>query len=448
MRWAMGTFKDRNRTIYTLLVIGVLLWPSIADVTTGGAGNHLVSTAADAGIYVLLAIGLNVVVGFAGLLDLGYAAFFAIGAYSYGLLASGQLSGSPLHAEFLFPFWVLLLVAMFVAASFGAILGAPPLRLRGDYLAIVTLGFGEIVPRIFRFLGAGSPLGNWTGGVNGIAAIDSPKLPAFITGPWFGTPIKVVAPFDFGDSNWAPMDFYVLILILVAICVVLVTNLHNSRIGRAWMAVREDEVAAAASGINTVAIKLLAFAIGASFAGFAGCFYGAKLSYVSSENFEFVVSVSILIMVVLGGMGNIPGVILGALTIFFVQFFVLTNLPDYAVADVSFAINAGEIFALIGPNGAGKTTLFNTITGLYKPTAGTIRFQDRDITALKPYKIAELGIARTFQQIRLFAYMSALDNVRIGEHPHMHAKLWDDIFKTRKAGREEARVTERANEFL
>ena len=332
MRWAMGTFKDRNRTIYTLLIIGALLFPSFADVSTGGAGNHLVSTAADAGIYVLLAIGLNVVVGFAGLLDLGYAAFFAIGAYSYGLLASGQLSGSPLHAEFHFPFWVLLLVAMFVAASFGAILGAPTLRLRGDYLAIVTLGFGEIVPRIFRFLGAGSPLGNWTGGVNGIAAIDSPKLPAFITGPWFGTPIKVVAPFDFGDSNWAPMDFYVLILILVAICVVLVTNLHNSRIGRAWMAVREDEVAAAASGINTVAIKLLAFAIGASFAGFAGCFYGAKLSYVSSENFEFVVSVSILIMVVLGGMGNIPGVILGALTIFFVQFFVLTNLPDYAVA--------------------------------------------------------------------------------------------------------------------
>src|SRR6058998_394588 len=138
--------------------------PSIADVTTGGSGNHLVSTAADAGVYVLLAIGLNVVVGFDGLLDLGYAAFFAIGAYTYGLLASGQLSGSPLHHEFHLPFWVLILVAMFVAAAFGAILGAPTLRLRGDYLAIVTLGFGEIVPRVFRFLGAGSPIGNWTGG--------------------------------------------------------------------------------------------------------------------------------------------------------------------------------------------------------------------------------------------------------------------------------------------
>jgi len=332
MRWAMGTFKDRNRTIYTLLIIGVLLWPSIADVTTGGSGNHLVSTAADAGVYVLLAIGLNVVVGFAGLLDLGYAAFFAIGAYTYGLLASGQLSGSPLHHEFHLPFWVLILVAMFVAAAFGAILGAPTLRLRGDYLAIVTLGFGEIVPRVFRFLGAGSPIGNWTGGVNGISAIDPPHLPAFISGPWFGTPIQVVSPFDFSDSNWAPMDYYWLIILLVAICIVLVTNLYNSRLGRAWMAVREDEVAAAASGINTVAIKLLAFSIGASFAGFAGCFYGAKLSLVSSENFEFIVSVSILIMVVLGGMGNIPGVIVGALTIYIVQFFVLTNLPDYAVA--------------------------------------------------------------------------------------------------------------------
>jgi branched-chain amino acid transport system permease protein len=329
MRWATGLFKDRNRTIYTLLIILALLFPSIADISTGGSGNHLVSTAADAGVYVLLAIGLNVVVGFAGLLDLGYAAFFAIGAYTYALFASGQLSGSPLHQEFHLPFWLLLLVAMLVAATFGAILGAPTLRLRGDYLAIVTLGFGEIVPRVFKFLGAGSPIGNWTGGVNGISAIDPPKLPAFITGPWVGAPIQVVAPFDFSDSSWAPMDYYLLILILVAISIVLVTNLQNSRLGRAWMAVREDEVAAAASGINTVAIKLLAFAIGASFAGFAGAFYGAKLSLVSSENFEFIVSVSILIMVVLGGMGNIPGVIIGALTIFFVQFFVLTNLPDY-----------------------------------------------------------------------------------------------------------------------
>jgi ABC-type branched-subunit amino acid transport system permease subunit len=334
MRWAQNAFKTRNRTIYTVLIIVALIFPSFADFTTGGEGNHLVSTAADAGVYVLLAIGLNVVVGFAGLLDLGYAAFFAIGAYTYGMLASSQLAGSPLHVSVHLPFWLLLFVAIFVAASFGAMLGAPTLRLRGDYLAIVTLGFGEIVPRLFRFFGAGSPIGNWTGGVNGIAAIDPPKLPAFLSGPWFGTnwPIAVVAPFDFSDGNWAPMDYYWLIIILVAICIMLVTNLQNSRIGRAWMAVREDEVAAAASGINTIAVKLLAFAIGASFSGFAGCFYAAKLSLVSPENFEFVVSVTILIMVVLGGMGNIPGVILGAITVYIVQFFVLTNLPDWSVA--------------------------------------------------------------------------------------------------------------------
>jgi len=335
MRWATGWFKSRNRTIYTFLIVGALIFPSVADIITGGEGNHLIGTAADAGVFVLLAIGLNVVVGFAGLLDLGYAAFFAIGAYTYGMFASGQLLASPLHHEFHIPFWVLLLVGMFVAATFGIILGAPTLRLRGDYLAIVTLGFGEIVPRMVQYLGAGSPIGNWTGGVNGIAAIDPPKLPFFLTGPWVGAPIELIKNFDFTNQVAYPMDFYLLMLILIALCVVLASNLYNSRIGRAWMAVREDEVAAAASGINTVAIKLTAFAIGASFAGFAGSYYGAKLSLVSADNFEFIVSVTILIMVVLGGMGNIPGVIVGALMIYFVQFFVLTNLPDWAQAVAS-----------------------------------------------------------------------------------------------------------------
>jgi len=193
MRWASGWFQSRNRTIYTLLIIGALLYPSLMDIVTGGEGNHWIGTAAFAGVFVLLAIGLNTVVGFAGLLDLGYAAFFAIGAYTYGMFASGQLLASPLHHEFHIPFWVMLLVGVFVAACFGIILGAPTLRLRGDYLAIVTLGFGEIVPRLVQYLGAGSPIGNWTGGVNGIAAIDPPKLPIILTGPWFGlgTPFGV-----------------------------------------------------------------------------------------------------------------------------------------------------------------------------------------------------------------------------------------------------------------
>jgi branched-chain amino acid transport system permease protein len=330
MRWATGWFKDRNRTIYTLLIIAALLFPSIADVVTGGEGNHLIGTAADAGVFVLLAIGLNVVVGFAGLLDLGYAAFFAIGAYTYGMFASGQLLGSPLHHEIHLTFWLLLIVAMFVAACFGIILGAPTLRLRGDYLAIVTLGFGEIVPRVVQYLGPGSPIGNWTGGVNGIAAIDPPKLPFFLAGPWVGAPIQLIKNFDFTNQIAYPMDFYLLMLVLIAVCIVLATNLYNSRIGRAWMAVREDEVAAAASGVNTVAVKLMAFAIGASFAGFAGGFYGSKLSLVSADNFQFIVSVSILVMVVLGGMGNIPGVIVGALLIYTTQYFILPNLPYWS----------------------------------------------------------------------------------------------------------------------
>jgi branched-chain amino acid transport system permease protein len=330
-RLPSGGWTDRDTVILRLLLLGAILFPVFATLVTGGSGGALINTAADAGVYVLLAIGLNVVVGFAGLLDLGYAAFFAIGAYTYGMLASSQLFGSPLHHEIHLPFWLLLFVGMFVAAGFGAILGAPTLRLRGDYLAIVTLGFGEIVPSIFRYLGQGSVLGNWTGGVNGIAGIDPPSLPFGVSGPWSGEALRILPRFDFVD----PIAYYVLMVILVILGVVAATNLHRSRLGRAWMAVREDEVAAAANGVNTVAIKLLAFSIGASFSGLAGTFYGAKLSLVSSENFAFVVSVTILIMVVLGGMGNIPGVILGALMIYYVLFNLLTNLPDLAASAAS-----------------------------------------------------------------------------------------------------------------
>jgi branched-chain amino acid transport system permease protein len=334
---------DRNTVILRGLLTLAILWPVFATLVTGGRGGSMINWAADAGVYILLAIGLNVVVGFAGLLDLGYAAFFAIGAYTYGMLASSQLYGSPLHNEIHVPFWLLLFVGMFVAAGFGAILGAPTLRLRGDYLAIVTLGFGEIVPSIFRYLGQGSVLGNWTGGVNGIAGIDPPSLPFGISGPWSGEPLAFLPRFDFVD----PIAYYVLMVALVILGVVAATNLHRSRLGRAWMAVREDEVAAAATGVNTVAIKLLAFSIGASFSGLAGTFYGAKLSLVSSENFAFVVSVTILIMVVLGGMGNIPGVILGALAIYYIQFNFLTNLPDL-VGNGASAVGLGFLNASHG----------------------------------------------------------------------------------------------------
>ena len=318
--WENDPRKDPNAVVYILLAIFAILFPVFANVVSGGSPSFLLSVAGDAGVYVLLTLGLNVVVGMAGLLDLGYAAFFAIGAYTYAFIASDHLLVTPAHTALHIPFWIVLLVALFVAASFGVILGAPTLRLRGDYLAIVTLGFGEIVPRVFR------NAATWTSGVNGISALDTPSLPIWFNGPWSGDPFAVVQDFKIFD----PLAYYIIMVILLVICVVLVRNLQNSRLGRSWNAIREDEVAAAAMGVNTVQAKLLAFAIGAAFSGFAGTFYGAKLSLVSPENFGFSVSITVLVMVVLGGMGNIPGVMAGSLLVYYVIFILLPQLPDNA----------------------------------------------------------------------------------------------------------------------
>ena len=316
--WETDPRKDPNAMAYIFLVLGALLFPVVANVATGGSPGFWMSVAGDAGVYVLLALGLNVVVGMAGLLDLGYAAFFAIGAYTYAFIASDHLAVTPLQTTLHVPFWIVLIIALFVAASFGLMLGAPTLRLRGDYLAIVTLGFGEIVPRVFR------NASTWTSGVNGISALDTPMLPFWVHGPWSGDALELVRNFEIFD----PLAYYVIMLVLLTICVVLVRNLQHSRLGRAWNAIREDEVAAAAMGVNTVNTKLLAFSIGAAFSGFAGTFYGAKLSLVSPENFGFSVSITVLVMVVLGGMGNIPGVMLGSLLIYAVIFLVLPGLPE------------------------------------------------------------------------------------------------------------------------
>jgi branched-chain amino acid transport system permease protein len=251
----------------------------------------------DAGAFVLLALGLNIVVGFAGLLDLGYAAFFAIGSYSFAMLASPQFG---IHI----PFWIMLFLASGIAAVFGILLGAPTLRLRGDYLAIVTLGFGEIVPQTFL------NLSQWTGGPNGISSLDQPTF--------FG--------FRFG---FAVLPYYYVMLALIAFAILAATNLRSSRLGRAWMAIREDELAAAHMGINTTTTKLSAFALGASFSGLAGVAYGAKLQLVSPDQFQFNVSVTILAMLVLGGMGNIPGVILGSLVISSLDRFILPQATNF-----------------------------------------------------------------------------------------------------------------------
>src|SRR6059058_4836970 len=313
--------RDRDTAIYGLLLLVALVFPAISLYTSDGS-TYLIAVAGHAGTYVLLAIGLNVVVGFAGLLDLGYAAFFAIGAYTYALLASPQLASSPANHAVHISFWILIFVSLMMAALFGAILGFPTLRLRGDYLAIVTLGFGEIVPQLFY------NFDQWTGGINAVGLIDQPLLPAWVQGPWSGDPeFKIVSPFNF---NTDPVAYYVLVCFLVAIAVVLVTNLYNSRLGRAWMAIREDEVAAAAMGINTVTTKLLAFGIGASFSGFAGAYYAADVSLVSPDSFLFIVSITVLVMVVLGGMGNISGVIVGALVLYYVVFYLIPGLPENA----------------------------------------------------------------------------------------------------------------------
>jgi ABC-type branched-subunit amino acid transport system permease subunit len=251
----------------------------------------------------------GIVVGFAGLLDLGYAAFFAIGAYTYAMMASPQFN---LHL----PFWLLLFLAAAFAAVFGIILGAPTLRLRGDYLAIVTLGFGEIVPQIFQ------NLTKYTGGPNGISALDFPSC--------FGR--------SFGQGT---IPYYYVVLGLIAAALFFAYNLRDSRLGRAWMAIREDELAARHMGINTTAVKLAAFALGASFSGLAGVVFAAKLSLVSPDLFQFQVSVLIVSMLVLGGMGNIPGVVVGALVLVLVNNVVLPQANTIA-ANVGLHVDFGN----------------------------------------------------------------------------------------------------------
>ena len=250
-------------------------------------------------LFALLALGLNIVVGFAGLLDLGYIAFYAVGAYVWAMLASPHFG---LHL----PIWVILPIGASVACVFGILLGAPTLKLRGDYLAIVTLGFGEIV-RIF--LNNLSRPVNITNGPQGIARIDPVRIGGFD----FSTSTSV------GVLNFSgPIKYYYLLLIFLLVVIVINLRLADSRIGRAWQAIREDEIAARAMGIDTTALKLTAFAMGASFGGIAGGMFASMQSFISPESFVLVESIMVLSMVVLGGMGNIWGVVLGAVLLTFV----------------------------------------------------------------------------------------------------------------------------------
>ena len=489
-----------------LLLFAVLVFPQLHD------NDADIDALANAAAYATLALGLNIVVGFAGLLDLGYAAFFAIGAYTYGIFTAYQVmppwsgfwepfaalglvapypgQGDVMLVHFTLSFWLALPVSALVAAGFGVLFGWPTLRLRGDYLAIVTLGFGEIVPIVAR---NASSVTNGAAGLNGVAA---PSL--------FGTSFGVAAT-----------PYYYVAVAMVLLLIFVSLRLRDSRIGRAWMAIREDEIAAGAMGVNRTQFKLLAFAIGAGFAGFAGTFYVAKLQTATPEMFGFSVSVMMLVMVVFGGLGSVWGVVLGAVFLQLLQSwwlrglttgvhsfgdlvgndflqrvdlvqatelifgFILVLMMLYrrdglipavrrppalsfdqqhamvaqvqakldlpglggdmrtgaalleirditvrfgglvALNKVDITVPVGGVVAVIGPNGSGKSTLFNVITGLTEPAGGKINFAGADITRMAPHEILRLGVARTFQNIRLFGNLSVMENLLIGQHARL-----------------------------
>ena len=496
---------------------------------------------ANAFAFAMLALGLNIVVGYAGLLDLGYAAFFAIGAYTYGIFASYQVqppwstfwepfrllglvehltAGGVDKVHFTVSFWLMIPISAIVAALFGILFGAPTLRLKGDYLAIVTLGFGEIVPVIAR----NTPyLTNGAQGLNGVA-------PPGIFG------------YNFGIKS---MPFYYLGLILVIALIIVSSRLKDSRVGRAWLAIREDEIAAEAMGVNRTRLKLLAFAIGAGFAGATGSFYVAKLQTATPEMFGFPVSVMLLVMIVLGGIANVAGVVLGAMLLQLLQSWFLQDLTQWAhalgrftgigflekvdfvqsielifgivlvlmmlyrrqgliperaavtalthseqtavptrggnsgvlpqlhgqtvdptkplleikglaknfdglraVDGVDLTVMSGTIVAVIGPNGSGKTTLFNLITGLTEPSGGTVHLMGRDVTGLSPHIIVERGIARTFQNLRLFPNLTLLENVLVGTHSRTKTGALGAVFRTPGAVREEAQSRAKALDIM
>ena len=292
-----------------IVAIG-LLFVLIPYASSGGSSyQSYMEVATMVGIYIAMALGLNIVVGLAGLLDLGFVAFFAVGAYSYSIFATRQASefmpfgNFPLGGE---SFWAFLVIGGIVAAIAGVLIGIPVLRVKGDYLAIVTLGFGEIIRILFN--NADRPI-NFTGGAMGIAGVTPPRL--------------------FGIDFIYPSQFYFVTLVILLFTLFAVRRLEQSKLGRSWKAVRENEIAAQAMGIPLVKTKLMAFAFGASFAGIMGVVFAAKQAFIDPTSFTLMESFTILVMVVLGGMGSVPGVILGAAVITILNLQVLTELTNW-----------------------------------------------------------------------------------------------------------------------
>jgi branched-chain amino acid transport system permease protein len=307
--WRALPVRQRQILIWTFSIVLLLIFPLVDKTFKWGIVNDVT----DVLVLVVLALGLNIVVGYAGLLDLGYAAFFAIGAYTTGIL-----TWPPHHLEW--NFWIVIWGAVIVAAFFGIVIGTPTLRLRGDYLAIVTLAFGEIVPVVIRNLGSVTiGIGPWrlltdfnlTNGVQGLNPVGRPSILGF-------------------RFSFDPMPWYYLILIIAALVIFANARLQDSRLGRAWMALREDETAADCMGVDPIRTKLLAFALGASFSGFSGAFYAAKLQAIFPELFKFNLSIMILCMVILGGMGNIKGVVIGGMLLQLFDRVILTQTTVFA----------------------------------------------------------------------------------------------------------------------
>jgi branched-chain amino acid transport system permease protein len=453
------------------------------------AGDYWTAVGIGIITFAILGLGLNVVVGYAGLLDLGYAAFFAIGAYTAALLMTR--AG--------FNYWETLPFSILFAAGSGVVIGYPTLRLRSDYLAIVTLGFGEIIRITATNL-------DYTGGPDGIWAIPQPSI--------------------FGFVLSSQRALYYLALAILLVTLLFVRRLAYSRLGRAWMSLREDESAAEATGVPVVRVKLLAYVMGAICAGVAGGFFATRLSVVNPQSFTFLQSVQVLIVVVLGGMGSIPGVLLGAAIVvalpellrsiadwrmftFSIALIALMlirpqglwpvreqrvaprpkalpPLPEVlarlgsaalprgvarlgdaahkpvlvvndlrvsfggltAVNDVSFETIPGEILSIIGPNGAGKTTVFNAIMGVVHAQAGTVTLNGRPLLGLTPHEVVHAGLARTFQGIRLFRQMAVHHNVLVGMHARLRAGVLSALLGMPGARREERTAAAAAHSCL
>ena len=456
---AMQGLSRRSRPAGVALLVAAVALPAVAS-------NYIVDVGLTIATYSILGLGLNIVVGYAGLLDLGYAAFFAIGAYTTALLET------LLH----FSFWETLPFSLAFAGASGIVIGYPTLRLRSDYLAIVTLGFGEITRIVATNL-------NITGGPNGIYGIASPSL--------------------FGYEISSPAAVYELGIAFLVVVLVFAIRLGQSRLGRAWTSIREDEAAAEAVGVPTLRVKMLAYILGALIGGLAGSLFAARFGTIDPTGFTYLQSVTILIVVVLGGRGSIPGVILGAVIVaglpemlrflnlwrifaFAIGLVILMLLrpqglwpaplrrvapprqgpaeaearpPRDTVADevllevrnlqrrfggvqavggISFTVRNGEILSLIGPNGAGKTTVFNCLTGVIRATGGQVLWRGTSLAGGAPHRIVHAGMARTFQGIRLFANMTAFENVLIGMDHRLHTPLVAELLALPSARAEEA----------